>query len=332
MPAPNDLAATYSFIGPFLADSDLAPYGDNALPLFALGLYLGIEDLASFATDSLTDQPDDKKADVIYINESEGVACVAQGLTAGDWGKQEAPANKASDLNTAAAWLLQAPLGDVPETIRSHAKLLRDALEAKTISRLVFAYAHNAMESANVDAELQTLRHLVNGLEIVKEVEVSVVELGMRQIEALHLTSLGSIQVIDEVDLPASATIAENGTGWQAYVIPINGAILHALYEKYQHALFSANLRDFIGTRRVSGNVNNQIRNTVESNPGLFFVLNNGITLVTKKAVLDEKGLRVYGLSIVNGAQTTGAIHSSESRMPRMSRSLQESSLSMIQA
>jgi hypothetical protein len=41
-------------------------------------------------------------------------------------------------------------------------------------------------------------------------------------------------------------------------------------------------------------------------------VLNNGITIVTKKAELDKKKplLRIYGVSIVNGAQTTGAIHS----------------------
>ena len=74
--------------------------------LYALALYLGIEDLATFAIESLTDLPNDKKA-VIYVNEAEGLACVAQNLTSPDWGKQEAPANKADDLNMAAAWLLQ---------------------------------------------------------------------------------------------------------------------------------------------------------------------------------------------------------------------------------
>ncbi|MBK6560181.1 AIPR family protein [Candidatus Amarobacter glycogenicus] len=309
MPTPQELADTYSFIGPFLADKVLAPYGDNALPLFALGLYLDIEDLASFATDSLTDQPNDKKADVIYINEAEGVACIAQGLTSADWGKQEAPANKASDLNTAAAWLLQTPIEDVPETIRSHAKLLRDGLNAKTITRVTFAYAHNAMESRNVDDELQTLRHLASGLEITKEAEITVVELGMRQIEALHLTSLGSIQVGDQVEFESSEVISEVGPWWRAYVLPINGAVLYELYSKYQNALFSANLRDFLGARRVAGNVNNQIRNTVESDPGAFFVLNNGITLVTKRADRSDNGLQVHGLSVVNGAQTIGSIH-----------------------
>lgn len=86
MPTAQQLIHTYSFIGPLLADPVLAKYGDNALPLFATALHLDIEDLASFATESLTDHPSDKKADIIYINEADGVVCVAQGYTAKNLG------------------------------------------------------------------------------------------------------------------------------------------------------------------------------------------------------------------------------------------------------
>ena len=79
--------------------------------------------------------------------------------------------------------------------------------------------------------------------------------------------------------------------------------------ETHKNALFSANLRDFLGARKVSGNVNNRIRSTAEQEPGMFFVLNNGITLVTKKADVGDSILRIHGVSVVNGAQTTGAIH-----------------------
>ena len=96
MATARELAATYSFIGPLLADSVLSPYGKNALPLFAVALHLDMEDVASFSTESLTDHRADKKSDIIYINEAEGVACVAQGYTGKEWGKQEAPANKAA--------------------------------------------------------------------------------------------------------------------------------------------------------------------------------------------------------------------------------------------
>ncbi|HEX2792569.1 MAG TPA: hypothetical protein VHO23_02545, partial [Candidatus Paceibacterota bacterium] len=191
----EEAANTYSFINVLRNDTRFSEFGSNALPLFALYHYLAIEDIAVFASDSLTDQPDDKKADFIYINEAEGIACIAQGYTAKDWGRKEAPANKASDLNTAAAWLLQASIGKIPETIRSHAKLLRDGLEQKTINKIVFVYAHNALESENVRRELKTVQDLVQGLALTKDAEIETLEIGLRQLEELHLTSQGQIQI-----------------------------------------------------------------------------------------------------------------------------------------
>ncbi len=309
MSTPEDFKPTFSFIGAFESEAVLKPYDNNALPLFAVGLYLGVEDLASFATDCLTDSPNDKKADIIYINEAEGIACIAQGTTAADWGKAEAPASKASDLNTAAAWLLRQPIDEIPEKIRGQAKLLRDGLSQGTITKLIFAYAHNAFESANVERELQATRELVRGLEACQQCDVEVIELGLRVIEALHLTSLGSIQVTDEIKLPATQYIRETGYGWEAFVIPINGATLFDLYEEHKNALFSANLRDFLGTRRATRNVNNTIKTTAESESGVFYIFNNGITIVSNKAYYENKTLNIHGISVVNGAQTTGAIH-----------------------
>ena len=309
MSALEDLKTAFSFIGALESEAILKSYGTNALPLFAVGLHLGVEDLASFATDSLTDSPNDKKADIIYINEAEGIACIAQGTTLADWGKAEAPANKASDLNTAAAWLLRQPIDEIPEKIRGQAKLLRDSFSQGTITRLVFAYAHNAYESPNVERELQATQELVRGLEISKQCDVEVVELGLRAIEALYLTSHGSIQVTDEIQFPADQHIRETGDGWKAFVISINGAMLFDLYEKHRNALFSANLRDFLGSRRANRNVNNTIKTTAELESDVFYIFNNGITIVCNKADHKNGTLNIHGISVVNGAQTTGAIH-----------------------
>ena len=309
MSTPEQLKGSFSFIGAFESEEVLAQYGNNALPLFAVGLHLRVEDLASFATDSLTDNSNDKKADIIYINEAEEVACIAQGTTAVDWGKPEASANKASDLNTAAAWLLRQPIDKVPETIRGHAKLLRDAITQGTITRLIFAYAHNSFESQNVERELQATRELVSGLDITGQCEIEVIELGLRAIEALHLTSLGSIQVTDTIQFPTAQHIRKSGDGWEAFAISIDGAKLYDLYDEHGRALFSANLRDFLGARKTNRNVNNTIRTTVESESSLFYIFNNGITIVCNKADYKNETLTIHGISIVNGAQTTGAIH-----------------------
>ena len=309
MSTPEELKATFSFISAFQSETVLASYRNNALPLFAVGLHLGVEDLESFATDSLTDSPNDKKADIIYIDEAEGIACIAQGTAAAEWGKDEASANKASDLNTAAAWLLLQPIAEIPEKIRGHAELLRDGLRQGTILKLIFAYAHNAYESANVERELQATLKLVRGLDIARNCEVEVVELGLRAIEALYLTSRGSIQVAEANQFPAPQCIRETGDGWTAFVISINGAKLFDLYEEHKNALFSANLRDFLGARRATRNVNNTIKTTVESESGVFYIFNNGITIVCNKADYCNETLYIHGISVVNGAQTTGAIH-----------------------
>jgi hypothetical protein len=314
MPTVDELKPVYSFISAFLATPSLSQYGNNALPLYAVGLQLGVEDFGSFATEALTDDPQDKKADIIYIDEAEGVACIAQGYMSQEWGKAEAKANKASDLNTAIAWLLQTPIEEVPSAINAQAKLLREGLLTKTIRKVVIAYAHNALESTNVYNELQAVRHLLSGLEIAKDAEVDVVELGLRRTEALYLAALGVIQVTAEVDFTSTEIIFRQATSeWTAYTLALNGSALFALYRDYGDDLFSANLRDFLGTRKSSGNVNNQIKVTAEKNPQNFYVLNNGITVVTKKAELDasQKILHLHGVSIVNGAQTTGAIHAS---------------------
>ena len=41
----------------------------------------------------------------------------------------------------------------------------------------------------------------------------------------------------------------------------------------------------------------------------MFYIFNNGITIVCKQASYDRNTLTIRGISIVNGAQTTGAIH-----------------------
>ena len=305
----EDLTGTYSFIGALDSDPVLASYGSNALPLFAVGLHLGVEDFAAFAAESLTDSPNDKKADIIYIDEADGIACIAQGTVAAEWGKPEASANKASDLNTAAAWLLQKPIGDIPEKIRGHAKLLRDGLSEKTITKLVFAYAHNSFESQNVEDELSATRALAQGLAATEQCEVEVVEIGLRSTQALYLTSIGSIQVTEEIELPAKQYIEETGNGWRSFTITMNGSQLFRLFDTHRNALFSANLRDFLGMRKDRRNVNNKITTTAEQESDLFYIFNNGITIVCKEASHKDDTLTIQGISVVNGAQTTGAIH-----------------------
>jgi hypothetical protein len=306
----DQAANSFSFINDFRLHTELVQFGDNALPLYASALYLDIDDFASFASNSLTDDPADKKADIIYISEADSLAYVAQGYSAQQWGQPTAPANKASALNTAAAWLLQADINTVPPVIKSQAQMLRKCLTDQSISRIIFAYAHNACISPTVKAELDTLQTMVGGLSLCQGVTIETVELGLQSIQELYLNSTGIIQVTEEIDLESDGVIKVPGKNWDSFVLTLNGEVLRKLYETHKSALFSANLRDFLGLRKNARNVNNTIRDTAQQRPDEFFILNNGVTLITNEAKLldNPRRLRVSGLSVVNGAQTTGSL------------------------
>lgn len=301
----------------YQARTDLSAYGDNALGLFALGLRFNIEDLATVAADAITDGSDDKKCDIVYIDESEGYAVVTQCYLSSKQ-KQSAPANKASDLNTAISWLLQAPAKDLPERIRSAAIQLRQGISGGEIKKLYIWYVHNLPESVQVENELKTVeetavaalkRHFSE-----RTVTTSVSEVGRTTFETWYSETLSPILVNDEflIDVPHGYEVTE--ANWNAFITSIPATFLYRTYKKYKTKIFSANVRDYLGSRSSDSNINNGIKKTAEAEPQNFWVYNNGLTILVNDFELIQatrkRQLKISGMSIVNGAQTTGAIGS----------------------
>jgi len=89
----------------------------------------------------------------------------------------------------------------------------------------------------------------------------------------------------------------------------VSAAGLAQLVETYGKALFERNIRHYLG----SVGVNTAIAETVRRRPGDFFYLNNGLTAVAD-TITQSPGnpsrcvLQLTNVSIVNGAQTAGAI------------------------
>ncbi len=115
---------------------------------------------------------------------------------------------------------------------------------------------------------------------------------------------------------PASIDAQITLENWAAVVIPrraiygqISAAALADIVTNNGTALFQRNLRHYLG----SIGVNIAIERTVRGQPGDFFYLNNGLTAVAER-ITQAGGTQdqcVFGLtnvSIVNGAQTAGAI------------------------
>jgi len=69
--------------------------------------------------------------------------------------------------------------------------------------------------------------------------------------------------------------------------------------------LYDSNVRDFMGLNRVNEDIRNSLANTTEPD---FWLLNNGITVLATAASVVGKSIRLEGVQIVNGLQTTESI------------------------
>lgn len=292
---------------------DLADYKDNALGLFALGLRFGLDDLSSIGIDAVTDGSDDKKLDIVYINPEEEYAVIGQCYYSTK-DKFSAPSNKASDLNTGAGWLLQRNIDEVPNRIKSAAVNLRQYIKEGTIKHIHLWYVHNLPESHQVENELITVQQTSEAI-LKREypefkVEVSYKEVGSNVLKEWYEDCKTPILINETVLFKTVGGYEINGNGWTSFSTAIQARDLARLYRKHKTKIFSANIRDYLGSRKSDSNINNGIKRTVENEPADFWAFNNGLTVLTHSYIASDNSVEVRGLSIVNGAQTTGAIGS----------------------
>jgi len=261
--------------------------------------------------DSLTDGPNDKKLDLLHLDNDNRRIIFAQGYFSKKSG--EAPANKASDLNTAAAWLLSGDVAKLPSALADSIRSCRSSLDSGEIDEIELLYVHNLIESKAVQHELDTAKaYLMKGLSKL-DIQVSAKEIGLRECEKLFLAKESAIVVRDEITLPADIFFEEKGPNWNAAITSLPGAWLGVQFQRYGTQLFSANYRGFLGVSKRR-RINSGIRQTAESRPEDFWVFNNGVTILTLGYESITKGTKITGMSIINGAQTTGSIGSVDTK------------------
>ena len=295
--------------------SDLQQFAHNGLLLFALELRFGIDDIAAVAATALTDGRKDRKCDLLYIDEDSRTAVLAQGYVATNPKKTEAPAGKAADLAVAASWVLgnERPryLGS---SLRTAAEDLHQALTQGEIDALELWYSHNLPESTNVELELERASRAAKALLSQHYPDLSIdvrsLEVGRATLDDWYLSTRSPILVTDEIEVPATSWFRESGDGWDAVCTSVPAKWLHALFGQYEDRLFSANVRGYMPSRRTAQNINFGIEQTARSQPGRFWAFNNGVTALVHGISAEENGasLRVSGIAVVNGAQTTGAL------------------------
>jgi len=288
-------------------------YGNKGLMLYALALQYDIEDIDFVAATSLTDNQDDKGIDVLHFIPEQKTAIIIQGYFAQDDTKPAAKSSKAADFNTAISWALSQPLEQVPESIRVNVSDLRKAIQDGDVKQIVFWYVHNLCESVNVRKELSAVDGTAKSLLATcfprRTVLVSSLEVGNETLEKWYRTKTQTIMVDEILETEVKYGGYEIGNdNWRAFDTAVSLEWLNEIFKKYGGNLFSANIRGYLG----SVEINNAIKRTCKEQPGNFWIYNNGITCLVHKFDYDEKEkkIKLTGISIINGAQTTGAVGS----------------------
>lgn len=286
----------------------ITKYGESvAHMLWCMGMYLDYPNLDELHALAYTDKGDDKKIDFLFVDTTAHRIVICQAYYAEKGGKYKASSNKAADLNTAAAWFCSGNLEQVPEKLAELVLSSRDIIDAGDIERIELIYLHNCPESHECDEELNTAaKHLKPRFE-AQEVDVIGVQIGYQKMQGIFSSKQKSILISKDISFDGIIYDVVEGTSWKTAIGAASGMWLCRLYAEHKETLFSANYRGFLGVSRRQ-KINMGIRNTIEKSPENFFVYNNGITILTEKIMMDEDAITLKGISIINGAQTTGSI------------------------
>ena len=105
-------------------------------------------------------------------------------------------------------------------------------------------------------------------------------------------------------------TVYDNKLIKKAYTFTCEATELLKLLTKedttLRRSLFNSNVRDYLGNR---GSVNSEIQRTISTEPEMFLMCNNGITIVCSDFIqIKDKLVSIDNPQIVNGCQTSSTI------------------------
>jgi hypothetical protein len=253
---------------------------DDAIGVFAINLRSNLDDIQTIVGEAITGGGDDKKCDVLYVDKERQVAVIARCYIS--WRRREAaPANKASDLNTAMTWLLSTDLDQLPETLKGRADELRAAITTGDVKQFYILYVHNLPCSVNVLKELSAVadnaRAALARYAHGQDVNIFAEEICESRLDRLYRQAERTVIVTDETKTLVPDAIEIKEDDWTSVVTTVRGSWLNDLYHRYKTDLFSANLRGYLGSRESDSNINNDIQTTVQEQPKNFYVYNNGV-------------------------------------------------------
>ncbi len=308
----NTKSKTFQHWNAFNKRDDLkSKYLSNAYMLWVLGLYIDNADIDALAARSLTDGSQDKSIDFLEIDIDNSRIIIGQGYFS-EKNSDKAKSSKADSMNTAISWLVNGDLNSISISpkIKTRIEECRQAIEQQEISSLEILYIHNLPENNHSEEALKTCAETAKKLLESKNISVSYKEIGLIAAEEIYQKIHSEIVIEDKIYIDGrkmGSSIKRDD--WEASLFTVKGSWLRNLYLKYGDSLFSANYRGFLGANKRR-KINFGIQQTINNQPEDFWVFNNGITLITNNIGSESSKSYIEGISIINGAQTTGSIGS----------------------
>ena len=93
----------------------------------------------------------------------------------------------------------------------------------------------------------------------------------------------------------------------ESYICNVSAKSIKKLWEEHKNKLLGMNLRLHIKNK----NVDEEIKNSIEKNDGLFWFKNNGLIIISDSIEFSKNKINLEHFSIINGGQTTFSIGNS---------------------
>ena len=168
---------------------------------------------------------------------------------------------------------------------------------------LKFVYASRgdtAEIGESVRARSQQIAHTAGGF--FSNVNVTFEFLGAKELIERHRETKQFT-----LELPIQDHLAGTGEGYIA-VVKLNDYYRFVCDDKgnLRRYLFDSNVRDYLGENKVNEDIAASLENELVPD---FWWLNNGITILTTRAVINGKNMQMQDIQVVNGLQTTETIY-----------------------
>ncbi|WP_299313599.1 AIPR family protein [uncultured Aquimarina sp.] len=265
-------------------------------------------DLRSFITDGFQDNG----IDAVYYSttKNELYICQSKWIKKGTGGVDKGDILK---FLKGIIDLLHLNFTDFNEKLKKHSSTIENAILTANIKiKIVIAYSGNSLSKENKKLITDKIDEFNDTEEIIFFQEYNI-----KNAYTNLKDSVDGEPINADIDL---ADWGHTNEPYKSFYGTINCGQIAELLESSNRRIYSKNIRSFIG---LTG-INNEIVDTLIKEPENFFYLNNGIVLLCKEIRKSpyNSGKRELGkfhltdLTVVNGAQTVGAINYSFKKQP----------------